>query len=262
MHTRFSSRRASVLGLPIICALAAGPAFAQRPDSSSSPAVGAVISSASQSTYTRFLPPAAELGLKYGMTMRIVPTKRIDWSEGFTSATEKYSAQVGLDANDYITNYIAGMPFPTVSATDPKAAVKIAYNWHMGPFMPDDFSLEPWGSFAYSSTEPGSFVAEDWNAYDCSRMVFLRYAHRTEVDPRPTLGTNEDGIEWEVRCMEWRGGPDMSPWYGRVTGAVVRYLDPKKSDGEIWAGGRTRKYGGEHPVVLSWDRAAYPADRG
>ncbi len=141
-----------------------------------------------------------------------------------------------------MTNYIAGMPFPMVSTTDPKAAIKIAYNWHMGPFMPDDFSLEPWGSFAYSGTEPGSFVAEDWNAYKCSRLVFLRFAHRTEVDPRPTLGTNEDGIEWELRFLEWQGGPDMSPGIGRVTGAVVRYLDPKKADGAIWAGGRTTKY--------------------
>ena len=77
--------------------------------------------------------------------MRIVPTKRIDWSGGFTAETEKYSGQVGLDSDDYIVNYVAGMPFPTVGDTDPKAAIKIAYNWHMGPFMPDDFSLEPSG---------------------------------------------------------------------------------------------------------------------
>ena len=71
---------------------------------------------------------------------------------GGGAETEKYSGQVGLDKDDYITNYIAGMPFPMVSTTDPKAAIKIAYNWHMGPFMPDDFSLEPWGSYAYSGT--------------------------------------------------------------------------------------------------------------
>ena len=174
--------------------------------------------------------------------MRIVPSKRLDWSAGFTSETEKYSGQVGLDKDDYITNYIAGMPFPTVSTSDPKAAVKIAYNWHMGPFMPDDFSLDPWGSFAYSGTEPNSFVPEEWNNYKCSRMVFLRYAHRTEVEPRPTLGANEDGVEWKLRCMEWQGGPDMSSGAGKTTGAVVRYLDPRKPDGAIFFHGRTTNY--------------------
>jgi hypothetical protein len=209
---------------------------------SAPPPPGTVITATNASTYAQFLPPAAEVFIDHGMTLRVVQSKRLDWSGGFTSETEKYSGQVGLDKDDYITNYIAGMPFPLVTATDPKAAIKIAYNWHMGPFMPDDFSLEPWGSFAYSGTEPGSFVSEDWNAYKCSRLVFLRFAHRTEVDPRPTLGTNEDGIEWELRCLEWQGGPDMSPGIGRVTGAVVRYLDPKKADGAIWAGGRTTKY--------------------
>jgi hypothetical protein len=58
--------------------------------------------------------------------------------------------------------------------------------------MPDDFSLEPWGSFAYSTTDaPNSFIPDEENSYVCDHFTFLRYAHRTEVDPRPTLGTNE-----------------------------------------------------------------------
>jgi hypothetical protein len=73
----------------------------------------------------------------------VVPTQRHDWSSGFTKATEKYSGQVGLDQEDNITNYVAGVPFPTVDTSDPKAAVKISYNWHMGSIMPDDFSLAP-----------------------------------------------------------------------------------------------------------------------
>jgi hypothetical protein len=97
-----------------------------------------------------------------------------------TAATEQYSGQVRLDKDDYITNYITGMPFPTVSATDPKAAIKIAYNWHLGPFMPDDFSLEPWGSFAYATTgTPNSFIPDDQNSDVRSSFSFLRFAHRT-----------------------------------------------------------------------------------
>jgi serine-type D-Ala-D-Ala carboxypeptidase/endopeptidase len=119
----------------------------------SPPIPGMNIDLSNATSYAPFIPSAAELAIDHGFTMRIVPTERLDWSGGFTAQTEKYSAQVGLDRDDHITNYVAGMPFPTVSLDDPKAAVKIAYNWHMGPFMPDDFSMAPWGSFAYLSLD-------------------------------------------------------------------------------------------------------------
>ncbi|MGO9450753.1 MAG: DUF1329 domain-containing protein [Candidatus Binataceae bacterium] len=223
----------TILGLTIF----AVNAFAQQSTSSpaiapatTSPQTGTVITAANSTSYARFLPPGADLAIKYGLAMRVTPTKRLDWSEGFTAETEKYSGQVGLDKDDYITNYVAGMPFPTVSTDDPKAAIKIAYNWHMGPFMPDDFSLEPWGSFAYSTTgAPNSFVPDEEESYVCNRFTFLRFAHRTEVDPRPTLGANEEGAEWKARSEGWAGGPTVSP-NPNARGVVVRYLDPRKQD--------------------------------
>ena len=221
------------------------------------PQPGSVINSANASTYEHFLPPGADLAIKYGLATRVVPSKRLDWSAGFTSATEKYSGQVGLDADNYITNYIAGMPFPRVGIDDPKAAVKIAYNWHMGPFMPDDFSQEPWGSYAYSSADSESgFVPEESNNYTCTRLVLLRYAHRTEVDPRPTLGPNEEGVEWKLRCLQWNGGPDMSP-SSLVTGYVARYLDPRKPDVEVWFHGNWRPYGGRTQLINERCRACH-----
>jgi Protein of unknown function (DUF1329) len=221
------------------------------------PPTGTMINSANASTYEHFLPPGADLAIKYGLTMRLVPTQRLDWSAGFTAETEKYSRQVGLDKDDYITNYVAGMQFPTVSVNDPKAAAKIAYNWHMGPFMPDDFSQEPWGSFAYAGADGQSgFVPDESNDYTCTQFVFLRYAHRTEVDPRPTLGSNEEGAEWKARCMHWNGGPDMSPSSG-ATGVVVRYLDPRKPDAEVWWRGHWRPYNGRVPVTDERCRACH-----
>ena len=174
------------------------------------------------------LPAAAQLAVMRGFTIKITPTERLDWPGGFTAATEKYSAQVGLDKSDAITNYVAGMPFPIFSAGDPKAAIKIAYNWHMGPFMPDDFELAPWGSYAYSSTgAANSFVPEEPNNYVCADFHFLRFAHRTEVDPRPTLGANPDGVEWKARCDDWTADADG---HMGARGVWVRYVDPKKVD--------------------------------
>jgi hypothetical protein len=228
--------KAATLVVAALCASIAGSvasapagAFAQE-SASKLPPPGTVVSASNASTYAQFLPPAAHVGIKYGLTMRVIPTKRIDWSEGFTAATEKYSGQVGLDGDDYITNYIAGMPFPTVSTSDPKAAIKIAYNWHMGPFMPDDFSLEPWGSFAYVTADGNnSFVPDEEETYLCNHFTFLRFAHRTEVDPRPTLGANEDGVEWKSRCEGQTGGANIRPTPDSKN-IVVRYVDPHKQD--------------------------------
>jgi hypothetical protein len=195
---------------------------------SARPAAGTTIDAANLEAYEQVLPAAAQLAVTRGLTIKIVPTERFDWPGSFTAATEKYSAQVGLDKTDAITNYIAGMPFPIFSPGDPKAAIKIAYNWHMGPFMPDDFELAPWGSFAYSSTgAPNSFVAEEPNNYVCANFHFLRFAHRTEVDPRPSLGANPDGVEWKARCDEWTSDADG---HTGARGIWVRYLDPKKVD--------------------------------
>src|SRR5258708_34119589 len=121
------------------------------PSSSSTPAAsvlrpGTLIDASNVSSFTSYLPAAAALAIRQGFKIRIVPTDRLQWSSGFESATEKYSPQVGLDQDDFIKNYVAGMPFPLINVADPKAAAKIAYNWHLGPVLPDDFSLSPCSS--------------------------------------------------------------------------------------------------------------------
>jgi uncharacterized protein DUF1329 len=250
-----------LLGLARLCF--APNVLAQQPASSvsaTSPTLqtGTLIDSSNMASFVQLLPPGADIAVQHGLKMRVVTNKRLDWSAGFTEETEKYSGQVGLDSDDYLTNYVAGMPFPTVGTIDPKAAVKIAYNWHMGPFMPDDFSQEPWGSFAYTSTDAqDAFIEDEPNDYLCRKMIFLRYAHRTAVEPRPTLDSNEDGLEWKLRCLEWKSGPDMSPGFN--TGYVARYLDPRKPDREVF-GNKSRRYGGDPPfpgLPFPW----YPDER-
>ncbi|HEV2171555.1 MAG TPA: DUF1329 domain-containing protein, partial [Candidatus Binatus sp.] len=123
---------------------------------------GTIIDTSDVEQYARYVPAAGRFAVAHGFRMRINPERRVEWSQGFQHATEKYAAQVTLDDNDYLKNYVAGMPFPLVSASDPKAAVKIAYNWHMGPFMPDDFSIAPWSSNGYAAdpAEASKIVAD------------------------------------------------------------------------------------------------------
>ena len=166
---------------------------------------GTIIGADNVDQYSRYVPSAAKFAVAHGFRMRIIPDRRVEWSQGFQHATEKYAAQVTLDNDDYIKNYVAGMPFPLVDATDPKAAVKIAYNWHMGPFMPDDFSIAPWSSNGYAAdpANPLKIVPNSNADYGCEQFEFLRFAHRTDVDPRPTIGDNAMGVEWKARCNRW-----------------------------------------------------------
>ena len=62
-----------------------------------------------------------------GMSMKIVPTSRLDWPPPFKEATEKYSGQVRLTADHRSREgYVAGQPLTLIDANDPYIAQKIA----------------------------------------------------------------------------------------------------------------------------------------
>jgi len=190
-------------------------------------APGTIINASNADQYANFIPAAAMLAIRHGLRLEVTPTHRIAWSTGYQTATEKYSPQVGLDKDDYITNYIAGMPFPLIDLSDPKAAVKVAYNWHFGPVLPDDFSLSPWTVNGYLAEARDPTQIHPSNDLDnaCEQFDFLRYAHRTEVEPRPTLGSNSLGVEWKARCNQWTTvSMGVTPARARGFGFAIRIL--------------------------------------
>jgi hypothetical protein len=192
------------------------------------PPPGTIIDAHNVSSCDCYLPAAAIEVVKHGFRIRIAGTHNLEWPKGFKDATEKYSPQVRLDEEGNLTNYIAGMPFPLVSVEDPKAARKIAYNWHLGPFMPDDFSQTEWGSYGYSDsgvTSKPVFSEPDYT-YVCEQFDFLRYAHRTEIDPRPTFGAGTQKLEWKARCNNWNQESEI---YGGQS-VWMRFLDPRHFD--------------------------------
>jgi hypothetical protein len=194
-------------------------------------APGTIINSENADRYAKYISAAAMLAIHHGFRIEVTPTHRLRWSTGFQTATEKYSPQVGLDKDNYITNYIAGMPFPLIDVNDPKAAVKIAYNWHFGPVLPDDFSLSPWSVNGYlaNAKQPTAILPANDMDNVCEQFDFLRYAHRTEVEPRPTMGANSTGVEWKARCNKWTtisiGGSS-----GEGAGIWIRHTDPRTRD--------------------------------
>ena len=216
-----------------VCAQVAAtpsPAAASTPEAAAELKPGTIIGADNVEQYSRYVPAAARFAVAHGFKLRIIPERRVEWSQGYQHATEKYAAQVALDSDGYIKNYVAGMPFPLVDTSDPVAAAKIAYNWHMGPFMPDDFSIAPWSSNAYAADPANPLkIAPNSDAdYGCEQFEFLRFAHRTDVDPRPTIGDNAMGVEWKARCNRWMTDISGSPSEG--AGIWVRYLDAKQPD--------------------------------
>ena len=69
--------------------------------------------------------PGQYLRMLHGMTIKVVPTERIDWPPPYKEATEKYSAQVRLTPDDRsLLGYVAGEPFPIIDANDPHAGTR------------------------------------------------------------------------------------------------------------------------------------------
>src|SRR5262249_57175115 len=69
---------------------------------------------------------------------------------------------------------------------------------------------------------------KDDSDYACDEFTFLRFAHRTEKDPRPTIGEDAMGFEWKARCKAWiapEGGDT-----GEGAGIWVRFLEPSRND--------------------------------
>src|ERR1700676_5592575 len=73
--------------------------------------------------------PGTLYKVRNGMSMKIVPTERMDWPPPFKEATEKYSGQCRLSSDHRsLLGYVAGQPFPLIDPNDPEAGIKIAWN--------------------------------------------------------------------------------------------------------------------------------------
>ena len=90
--------------------------------------------------------PGTDWKVTNGMTMKIVPTERIDWPPPYKEATEKFSGQVRLSGdNRSLVGYVAGQPFPIIDLNDPNAAVEVMWNNAFRPMYTDDLDARFFG---------------------------------------------------------------------------------------------------------------------
>jgi len=129
-----------------------------------------------------------------GMHMRIVPYRRIDMPAAYLAATEKYGAQVELGERNQLVGWIAGKPFPRVDANDPKAPVKIMYNFQNTHYFTDDLGLHlvdaDTGSLYVDANGNRHYNVERHFVSDWLRV--LQFEGRLHHDPIPKFSDNAD----------------------------------------------------------------------
>jgi len=173
--------------------------------------------------------------VKQGMTMKIVPTERLEWPPPYKAATEKYSPQVQLAPDGTLKNYSAGLPFPLVDANDPQAALKVMWNFSYRPLYTDDAVSK---NVEIASYKPGSTPADPVAHFTIGNVGFYNNTGRTEVNPIPT---NPEATTAGIR-YRFGAYPFLEPSEMRGFGFIrYRSLDPKIEDNSWMLNPRSRR---------------------
>jgi hypothetical protein len=174
--------------------------------------------------------PGVFYKVQHGMTMKIVPTERVDWPPPYMDATEKYSAQVRLTPDHKsLTGYVAGQPFPLIDVNDPEIATKIIWNNVFRPITTDDYDLRYYD--CDSSYERQGAQQQQIEYFQIGHYMGYDLVGRTEVQPTPI------DPDFKTTGRYWLFGlyPILSPNEIRGTGFIRwRYADPRKGD-DSWS---------------------------
>jgi Protein of unknown function (DUF1329) len=170
--------------------------------------------------------PGVYYKVRHGMTMKIVPTRRIDWPPPYQEATEKYSEQVRLSADHRsLVGYVAGQPFPVIDPNDPYVAVKIMWNSVFRPIATDDYDLRFYDCESVHGGRHSS--GRVLNYVQIGHFAGYDLVGRTEVEPLPIdPDFKQSGRVWLFALY-----PLLAPEDARGAGFVRwRYADPNRGD--------------------------------
>ncbi|HUA35856.1 MAG TPA: DUF1329 domain-containing protein [Candidatus Binataceae bacterium] len=174
--------------------------------------------------------PGVYYKVQHGMTMKIVPTERVDWPPPYKDATEKYSSQVRLSQDHRsVVGYVAGQPFPLIDANDPEVAEKIVWNNVFRPITTDDYDLRYYD--CDSSYEKNGPQTMQIDYFQIGHYAGYDLVGRTEVEPTPI------DPDYKTTGRYWVFGlyPLLAPQEIRGSGFIRwRYADPKRGD-DTWS---------------------------
>jgi hypothetical protein len=174
--------------------------------------------------------PGVFYKVQHGMTMKIVPTERVDWPPPYMDATEKYSAQVRLTPDHRsLAGYVAGQPFPLIDVNDPDIATKIIWNNVFRPITTDDYDLRFYD--CDSAYQRQGAQQQQIEYFQIGHYMGYDLVGRTEVEPTPI------DPDFRATGRYWLFGlyPILAPNEIRGTGLIRwRYADPRKGD-DTWS---------------------------
>lgn len=171
---------------------------------------GDVITIGNASKVRDLVSPGVYYKVANGMSLKIIPTSRLDWPPPYKEATEKYSSQVILSKNHRsLIGYVAGLPFPFLDPNDPDVATKIIWNINFHPLLSDDYDLRFYechieNTAANQTPDPYAYTA--FGHYAGYSLI-----GRTEVEPLPA------DPDYKISGRTW-----LSAIYPQIALAVVR----------------------------------------
>ncbi len=188
---------------------------------------GDVISKDNVDKAKDLISPGVEWCVRHGMSMKIVPYKKIEWNKAYREATEKYGGQTKLAPDGRsLVGHVAGMPFPTIDPNDPQVALKIMWNYDYKPYVTDDEDLRNFDADTGPVTGTAPMQVERHFLLDHQRT--LAYTARLYVDPKPEL-PNPDAVRGKSSLH-----PILEPFDLKGVGLTgIRYLSPDRQD-DTW----------------------------
>jgi hypothetical protein len=159
--------------------------------------------------------------IKQGYTVRIKQGRFIDTPKEYNAATARYSGQVQLGPNGELLNYVAGLPFPDVSLSDPQVGLKMAWNFYWR-WLGDDYKTG-------GGTGEGKIVRHVIERDGSERRAdvlhhTIKTRGRVTLDSTPVLAGYEH-IDW----MQLRADEYPRDTAGTTT-LEIRYADPRRED--------------------------------
>jgi hypothetical protein len=192
---------------------------------------GEIITKDNADAAASLVSPGVLWAVRNGMDMNIVPYEPIAIPSAYQKATEKYAGQVQLDDQNAVQNWVAGKPFPNVQNDDPKAAVKIMYDFLNTHYFTDDLNLHlvdaDTGSLYIDANGNRHYDVERHFVADWLRV--LPFTGRLHHEPRPSFPDNSDqafrksGLYPLIEPFDLKG----------VGGVSIRYLDVGRQD-DTW----------------------------
>jgi hypothetical protein len=191
--------------------------------------------------------------VRQGMRMQIVAPQPLEWPPPYKSATEQYSAQVGLSPDGRVLNYIAGQPFPLLDLNDPQAATKIMWNFNFRPLASDDLDLRfPDLTTRDASGGSGRVLSH----FLIGHLATYSEVGRTEVNPMPV---DPDFINTQL-TFRMGAFPYLEPSDAHGFGVLVQRSSRPNSEDNVWIyNPKSRKIRRESAVLMSEPAAMMPS---